>query len=173
MNLPPEQEALRAKCFHPSGTFVEFLSEDVEQSVPARFETIARQYANRIAIQSNNQEITYVELNEAANRLARSILSKQSRLSAPIAVLVDKGLSSVTAILAALKTGRPVVLLDPLFPKVRTATILADSEATLLLVDRENSALAGELVGDVCEMFITDTVAPDASSENLNLPLGS
>jgi len=26
-NLPPEQEAIRAKCFHPSGTFVEFPKE--------------------------------------------------------------------------------------------------------------------------------------------------
>ena len=173
MELPREQAAIRAKCFHPSGTFVDFSSEDVEQSIPARFEAIARQFAHRVAIQSDNQEITYVQLNEAANRLARSILRKQKGLSAPIAVLVDKGLSSVTAILAALKTGRPVVLLDPLFPKVRTATILADSEAALLLVDRENSALADELVGDVCEMFITDTAAPDALSENLNLPLGS
>ena len=28
-NLPPEQQAIRAKCFHPSGTFVEFPIEDV------------------------------------------------------------------------------------------------------------------------------------------------
>ena len=40
MNLPPEQEAIRARCFHPSGTFVEFPIEDVETSIPARFEKI-------------------------------------------------------------------------------------------------------------------------------------
>jgi hypothetical protein len=91
MKPPPEQEAIRAKCFHPSGTFVEFSSEDVEQSIPARFETIARRYANRIAVQSDNQAITYAELNKAANRLARSILSKQRRLSAPIAVFGRQG----------------------------------------------------------------------------------
>ena len=27
-------------CFHPSGTFVEFPIEDVETSIPARFEKI-------------------------------------------------------------------------------------------------------------------------------------
>jgi hypothetical protein len=31
--LPPEQEAIRAKCFHPSGTFVGFPIEDVETSI--------------------------------------------------------------------------------------------------------------------------------------------
>ena len=30
--LPPEQQAIRDKCFHPSGTFVEFPIEDVETS---------------------------------------------------------------------------------------------------------------------------------------------
>jgi hypothetical protein len=35
---PPEQQAIRDKCFHPSGTFVEFPMEDVETSIPARFE---------------------------------------------------------------------------------------------------------------------------------------
>ena len=50
MNLPLEQEVIRAKCFHPSGTFVEFPIEDVEASIPARFEKIARQYPDRIAV---------------------------------------------------------------------------------------------------------------------------
>jgi len=44
LNLPPEQEAIRAKCFHPTGTFVEFKKEEIEQSIPERFEKIVRQY---------------------------------------------------------------------------------------------------------------------------------
>jgi hypothetical protein len=35
---PPEQQAIRAKCFHPTGTFIEFAKEEIEQSIPARFE---------------------------------------------------------------------------------------------------------------------------------------
>jgi hypothetical protein len=38
---PPEQEAIRAKCFHPSGIFVDFAKEEIEQSIPERFEKIA------------------------------------------------------------------------------------------------------------------------------------
>lgn len=40
MKFPPEQEAIQAKCFHPSGTFVEFPTEEVEQSIPERFEKL-------------------------------------------------------------------------------------------------------------------------------------
>ena len=55
-NLPPEQEAIRAKCFHPSGTFIEFKKEEIEQSIPKRFEKIVIQYPNRIAVKSPVQE---------------------------------------------------------------------------------------------------------------------
>jgi hypothetical protein len=45
--LPAEQQAIRAKCFHPSGSFVEFAKEESEQSIPRRFEKVARMYPDR------------------------------------------------------------------------------------------------------------------------------
>ena len=32
IDIPPEQQAIRAKCFHPTGTFIEFRKEEIEQS---------------------------------------------------------------------------------------------------------------------------------------------
>ena len=84
-NLPPEQQAIRAKCFHPSGTFVEFAKEEVEQSIPERFEKIVRLYPDRIAIKLGDQTLTYTELNRQANRLARSIVEQQGDPAEPIA----------------------------------------------------------------------------------------
>jgi hypothetical protein len=37
LKLPPEQQAIRDKCFHPTGAFVEFKKEGIEQSIPERF----------------------------------------------------------------------------------------------------------------------------------------
>ena len=65
--LPPEQEAIRAKCFHPNGTFIEFKKEDIEQSIPDRFEEQVRKYPDRIAIKAGSEQLTYQELNEAAD----------------------------------------------------------------------------------------------------------
>ena len=36
IQLPPDQQAIRDKCFHPSGTFVGFPMADVETSIPTR-----------------------------------------------------------------------------------------------------------------------------------------
>ena len=48
--LPPEQEAIRAKCFHPTGTFVEFKKEEVKQSIPKRLEKMVANTLEQIAI---------------------------------------------------------------------------------------------------------------------------
>ena len=50
--LPPEQQAIQERCFHPSGTVVEFPMEDVETSIPRRFEKIVRMYPDRIAVKT-------------------------------------------------------------------------------------------------------------------------
>ena len=41
-SIPAWQQAIRDKCYHPSGTFTEFKKEDIEQSIPARFERMVR-----------------------------------------------------------------------------------------------------------------------------------
>jgi non-ribosomal peptide synthetase component F len=81
-DLPPEQEAIRAKCFHPSGSFVEFKKEEIEQSIPDRFERQVARYPDRIAVKTRGHTFTYDELNRAANRVAHAILD-QSELRRP------------------------------------------------------------------------------------------
>jgi non-ribosomal peptide synthetase component F len=74
--LPPEQEAIRAKCFHPTGTFVEFKKEEVEQSIPDRFEQQVAKYPDRIAVKTKADALTDAELNQAVNRVAHAILDQ-------------------------------------------------------------------------------------------------
>ena len=39
LTLPPEQQAIRDQCYHPSGNFVEFPIEEIEQSIQNLFKT--------------------------------------------------------------------------------------------------------------------------------------
>jgi len=126
LNLPPEQEAIRAKCFHPTGTFVEFKNEEVEQSIPDRFEKIVTQFPDHIAVEIGNQTCTYAELNGMANRFARVILAEQGNKPEPVGLLFEKGVEQIVAMLGVLKAGKILVLLDPRFPNERVASILED-----------------------------------------------
>ena len=76
-NLPPEQEAIRTKCFHPTGTFVEWKKEEIKQSIPDRFEQQVRRYPDRIAVKTMRYEITHGALNRAMNQVVRAILAQR------------------------------------------------------------------------------------------------
>src|SRR5258706_7024832 len=87
--FPTEQQVSRDKCFHPSGTFVKFPKEDVEGSIPERFEKIVKLYPDRVAVKDQCRSLTYDELNQAANRVARKILKECGDNLSPILVFVD------------------------------------------------------------------------------------
>src|SRR6266404_7779360 len=60
--LPPEQKAIRAKCFHPTGAFVEFTKDETEQSIPERFEKIVRLHPQRLALKLGDEALSYEAL---------------------------------------------------------------------------------------------------------------
>ena len=57
-HFPAEQEAIRAQCFYPTGAFVEFKREEVEQLIPERFEKVVRLHPQRLAIKSRDYGLT-------------------------------------------------------------------------------------------------------------------
>src|SRR5262245_5603908 len=166
-NLPLEQQAIRDKCFHPSGTFVEFPNEEIEQSIAERFEKIAAQYPDRLAVKMADSTITYDELNKAANRIARAIIDSRGSLSEPAVVLFEQGISALATILGVLKAGKFYVPVNPSFPNARIASIVADSEAKLLLTNQRNLRLAGESTGNTLQVLDIETIGADVSDENL------
>ena len=76
-DLPPHQQAIRARCVHPTGAFVRFEEHALEQSIAARFEQQVVRHRDRVAVKTGQHAFTYDELNRAANRVARAILARQ------------------------------------------------------------------------------------------------
>jgi amino acid adenylation domain-containing protein len=144
-HLPPDQEAIRARCFHPTGTFVEFAREEIEQSIPARFEDQVRKHSQRLAIKTNDREFTYDELNRFANQIAHAILARRGQGQEQVAIICRRGAGEIAATIAALKAGKTYVPLDPADPSERNGHILGDAQISLIITDDENSALAREL----------------------------
>jgi len=147
-NFPPEQRAVRDKCFGPVGSFVEFKRDEINQSVSSRFERQVAQYPERIAVRSTTHTFTYDELNRAANRIAHAILDRSDVVQQPIAVLFEHGAPFVTASLGVLKAGGVQVSLESGFPQARLRYVLEQSKAAMLVTDDANLALARQL-GDI------------------------
>ncbi|MDZ4343158.1 MAG: amino acid adenylation domain-containing protein, partial [Candidatus Binatia bacterium] len=164
--LPPEQQAIRDKCFHPTGTFVEFPKEEIEQSIPDRFEQIVAAHSGRLAVKTNRAELTYDELNRKANRVAHAILARHGSAEEPILLLLDNGAPMIASIIGALKAARIYVPLDPSFPILRHREILEDTAAGLIVTDSKNLSLAAELAAGKLALVNIDELDRSASDDN-------
>ena len=145
MRLPPDQQAIRTGCFHPTGAFVEFAQDETEQSISQRFEKIVRLHPERLALRAQGRSLTYEALNQAANRIARSVLRQNEQPGQPVALLLEKGILLTVAILGALKAGKLYVLLNTSFPIDRIRFMLENSQSTLLITNNEYLSLARDL----------------------------
>jgi len=172
-NLPPDQAAISAKCFHLTGNFVEFEKEEIEQSVPSRFEKIVAKYPDRVAVKTRNHQLIYDELNSTANRVARSILDEGGEKQGQIALLLEHDAPMIAAILGVLKAGKIYVPLDPLHPLSRTTYILQDSQADLMVTNNKNLALAKRLVQDAIPLINIDNLPTSLVTKNLGLLVSS
>ena len=161
MKLPPSQELLQAKCFHSTGTFVEFNKDEIEQSIPKRFEQQARKYSNRTAVVTRNQTLTYDQLNQGVDRLAGAILHQRGGRQEPIALLLEQSASAISTILGVLKAGKIYVPLDTTYPQARIEYILEDSQAPVIVTNNRNFLLARKLAKhNDCQLLNIDELDP-------------
>jgi amino acid adenylation domain-containing protein len=164
-----QHQMIQSRCFHPSNVFVEFGKEEVEQSVPYRFEQQVSKCPGQIAVKTGNKELTYDALNRASNRVARAILAQHGEAEEPIALLLGNGISMITSILAVLKTGKICVPIDPQYPTSRIAHMLADSQAGLIVTNPKYLSSARELAQDKCQLINIDKNQTNHSTKNLGL----
>ena len=168
-HLPSEQQALRAKCFHPSGNFVEFKREEVERSIPERFERMARKHRDRIAVRTKNHTLTYDALNRTANRVARAIVERCGEANEPIALLLENDAPMIAAILGVLKAGKMYVPLDTSYPRASISYILEDSQAGVIVTNSRNLPLAHELAYFGVQVVNVDEIDCNSPVQNPNL----
>ena len=165
------QAKIQARCCHPSARFVEFRAEDTAQSVPARFEQQVARHGDRPAISSATCELSYRQLDRLANQIARAILARLGDGNEPVAVLFEHDAAAIAAILGVLKAGKCYVPLDPASPAIRTAHLLADSGARLVVTGARCRSLAVEFAGDRLGLLDIDGLDPHAPAERPALDL--
>lgn len=169
MNLPPEQECIRARCFHPSGMPVEFPVEDIETSIPARFEKIVRKYPDRIAFKDIGRSASYDELNQVSNKIAGALLEKCGNGSEPIALLFEHGIDVILAILGVLKAGKFFIALDASLPESRLSHLLDDCTAKLIVTNELNQTLARGLTHNRLPLLNIDSLESNATVDHPNV----
>ncbi|WNM40179.1 amino acid adenylation domain-containing protein [Micromonospora halotolerans] len=85
------------------------------------------------AVRHGDHALSYRELDEAANRLARVLLRHGVTREDRVGVCLPRTPELVVALLAVLKAGTAYVPLDPAYPPARVAFMTADSGVRLVL----------------------------------------
>jgi amino acid adenylation domain-containing protein len=164
-----DQNTIPRISIQPTSGFIPFEDQDIEQSIPQRFEQQVRAYGDRLAIKSDHETFTFTSLNQTANRIARMILSRRGDSAQPIALLFDHGAAVLVSILAILKAGKFYVVLDASYPPDRLKYMLEDSGAKLVVADANNVSFAGRLSNEALEVINFEDVDTNLADRNLDV----
>ncbi|MFB7680819.1 amino acid adenylation domain-containing protein, partial [Streptomyces rochei] len=97
---------------------------------------------DHLAVESADGTLTYGELNERANRLARRFLELGAGPERFVAVALPRSADLVVSALAAFKAGAAYLPVDPAYPTERITHLVRDASPTLVVT---TSALAAGL----------------------------
>jgi D-alanine--poly(phosphoribitol) ligase subunit 1 len=85
------------------------------------------------AVKFKDKTLSYRELNEKANRLARLLRQKGTGPDLLVAILVERSFEMMTGLMAILKAGGAYLPISPDYPPNRVRLLLQDSGVRLLL----------------------------------------
>ncbi|WP_342026023.1 amino acid adenylation domain-containing protein [Cytobacillus pseudoceanisediminis] len=125
-----------------------------------------------VAVSYENLKITYEELNERTNQLARYLQKRGIQTGDKVGICVDRSLEMIVGILGILKAGAAYVPLDPAYPENRLQFIMKDSATSCLitqnhLIEKFQDQLGGSI-------YLIDKEWDEISKENksaLNISL--
>src|SRR2546422_115664 len=104
------------------------------------FEERARVHPDAIAAEHGNRRWTYRELNAHANQLARALLARGLSREGVVAVVTERNLDWIAAMLAIFKAGGAYLPIEPHFPADRIARTLSRAGCRLVLTERGSTA---------------------------------
>ncbi|MFR9805891.1 non-ribosomal peptide synthetase [Pseudonocardia sp. RS010] len=134
-----------------------------------------RRHPDAVAVVQGDTRWTYAELNDRANRLARALRARGLVPEGVVAVVTERNLDWMAAVLAVFKAGGVYLPIEPHFPAERIQRTLTRAEAALAVtepgstetLDRALAALPG-----VGVLTLADALAEEADGSDLGVAVG-
>jgi amino acid adenylation domain-containing protein len=105
---------------------------------------------DRIAVNFEDRQITYAELNQQANQLAHYLQSVGVTTDQLVGLCVERSIDTIIGILGILKAGGAYLPIDPSNPPERSAYILADAQVTVLVTTADLVASLARIDRVIC-----------------------
>ncbi|NGO71809.1 non-ribosomal peptide synthetase, partial [Streptomyces boncukensis] len=111
-------------------------------TLPALFADRLARGPHRAALDlaSEGTEVTYAELDAAANRIAHQLIARGVGPGDTVALVLPRSARAVTALLGVLKAGAAYLPVDPGYPADRVALMVGDARPAAVLTTRDHAA---------------------------------
>ncbi|GHH36564.1 amino acid adenylation domain-containing protein [Streptomyces umbrinus] len=106
-------------------------------ALPELFQARVAKHPDAVAVVFGGAEVTYAELDERANRLARLLIRRGIGPERIVGLAVPRSVDLIVGLLAVLKSGAGYLPIDPEYPAERIAFMLADAIPSLTLTTTE------------------------------------
>ncbi|WP_339226903.1 bacitracin non-ribosomal peptide synthetase BacA [Bacillus sp. FSL K6-0972] len=99
------------------------------------FEEQAKRIPDHTAVVFEDQKLTYRQLNEKANQVARLLREKGVKPDTLVGIMMERSSDMITAILGVLKAGGAYLPIDPEYPLERMRYMAFDSQVKVIISD--------------------------------------
>ena len=104
-------------------------------TLPGLFAAQVAGAPDAVAVTYEGTALTYRGLEEAANRLARHLITLGAAPESVVAVVMERSVLLITVLLAVVKAGAAYVPVDPGYPAGRVGFMLTDAAPVLVVTD--------------------------------------
>ncbi len=129
LEMLPDEERRRL-LLDWNRTAAEYPSADC---IHEQFETQATRTPNAPAVAFRDGALSYRELDERANQLARYLVKLGVGSETLVGICMERSLELMVGLLAILKAGGAYLPLDPMYPAQRMEMVLADAQPPVVL----------------------------------------
>ena len=137
-----------------------------DKCVHELFEEQVNRSPEAVALEYEDQRLTYGDLNRRANQLAHYLRALGVRPDDRVAICVERSVEMVVGLLAILKAGGSYVPLDPVSPMDRLRFMLEDSDPLALLTQAQLREKIGKLSSGLRVLDLMDAGAWSSQPES-------
>lgn len=102
------------------------------------FKEQVKKHPNKIAIELNEEKISYIKLDEESNKISNYLILHGVNVGDFVGLLTDRTINTVIAIFGIIKSGGVYVPIDPNYPKKRIDAIINEANIKLILSNNTN-----------------------------------
>ncbi|TMN45130.1 non-ribosomal peptide synthetase/type I polyketide synthase [Pseudoalteromonas sp. S2755] len=129
------------------------LTRSTDHCIHELFEQQAELHPNNIAVVIDEQALTYQQLNEKANQVARYLRANHDiRPDTFVGLCVERSLEMVIGIVGILKAGAAYVPLDPDYPQSRLSYMFDDASLEVVLSQSHLDSVLSDFKGTIVSL---------------------